>query len=199
MLTLPAILLAHQLDHLTNQGYHYSQKLQPTDQALIDTVTTNSDRPDPLPSITSIHSQADYNQAVKQLWTLTKDYCDKISFQNNTSTSNTSAFNTEQGTPTSNQQPINSDTSHLSESTEEIPHDTSLPPNQFPNRRLNMTNNNSVSNMTQDQLDQLVDCVIARALAAQQHQPGPSGSLSPSGPSEQNGIDGDNENGNHGF
>ncbi len=67
MLTLAAILLAYQLDYLTEQGYRYSQKLRSIDQALIDSVTSNSDRPDPLPPITSIHSQADYNHAVKLL------------------------------------------------------------------------------------------------------------------------------------
>ncbi len=67
MLTLPAILLVYQLDYLTKQGYRYSQKLRPADQALIDSVTANSDRPDSLPPITFIHGQADYNQAVKRL------------------------------------------------------------------------------------------------------------------------------------
>lgn len=184
-----AALLAFQLNNLTEQGYQYAIKLWSEDQALIQYILSQTDKPTFLPLITSIHSQSDYNHTVKQLWTLIKDYWNAVNFRQHlwdegiTKTQDSSTawgfFFSEQPSCLDNQPAT--DSWHSSDITEEI--SWSLPQNQPQDSQ----SHTSMKNLTWDDIQNIIQATVAAALAAQQ-QPSLrlSDSLSSSGSADLN-------------
>ena len=108
---------------------------------------------------------------MKRLWALTKDYHQAIHFDEHHFSTPRASTSTPSMQPSSYQSEERRP-SDSTGSTEEVPRNT--PQRQFPGTEPNMSAN-PVS-MSQEQLDQLVERAIVRALATHQtSQPGQSG------------------------
>jgi len=182
--TLNVALLAFQLNNLTEQGYWYAAKLQPEDQVLIQYIVSQVNKPVSLPSITSIHSQSDYNHIVKQLWTLIKDYWNAVNFRQHlwnegiTDTQDSStvweSFFSEQPSCSDNQPAT--DSWRPSDTTEEI--SQILSDNQP---------HISMKNLTWDDIQNIVQAAVAAVLTQQQASSESSNPLSSSEPASLKG------------